>query len=305
MIEKQVSLTAIMSAYLRAYHSLHDEPKIFDDFLAHSIIPEERQALIEQGLVGSLQFTDPKRAALCPDRATALAWVIKAMSGPPNVLSRSRYTEDNLEEAIRQGVEQYVILGAGLDTFAFRRPELVKQLRVYEVDRPATQAFKSQRVKELKWKLPPNLNFVPVDFKQGNLAAALAQAGHDPQAKSFFSWLGVTMYLTRDEVFGTLRTIAGVAAAGSTVIFDYLDTDAFAPEKAAPRVQGGIRLAQHAGEPMKTGFDPSMLAADIKRLGLRIQDNLNPADIEELYFQGRTDGYYACEHVHIVRAIIE
>lgn len=124
--------------------------------------------------MSSLQFTDPKRAALCPDRATALAWVMRAMSGPPNV-----------------------------------------------------------------------------------------------------------------------------------VIFDYLDTDAFAPEKAAPRVQGGIRLAQHAGEPMKTGFDPSMLAADIKRLGLRIQDNLSPADIEELYFQGRTDGYYACEHVHIVRAVIE
>lgn len=113
------------------------------------------------------------------------------------------------------------------------------------------------------------------------------------------------MYLTRDEVFGTLRTIAGAAAAGSTVIFDYLDTDAFAPEKAAPRVQGGIMLAQQAGEPIITGFDPSTLAADIKSLGLSILENLNPADIEELCFQGRTDGYYACEHAHIVQAVIE
>lgn len=304
-MEEKLSLTAIMSAYLRAYHSLHDEPKIFDDFLAHHIIPEERQALIEQGLVSSLKFTDPHRAALCPDQATALAWVIRAMSGPPHVLSRSRYTEEILKKLIRQGVEQYVILGAGLDTFAFRCPELVKQIRVYEVDHPVTQAFKRQRLNELKWELPSNLNYAPVDFKQENLAAALAQAGYDPQAKSFFSWLGVTMYLNREEIFATLHTIADIAPAGSTVIFDCLDTDAFTPEKAAPRVQGGIRLAQQAGEPMKTGFDPSTLAADITPLGLRIQESLSPADIEKRYFQGRTDGYYACEHVHFVRAVIE
>jgi len=294
-----------MSAYLRAYHSRHDNPKIFDDFLAHRIIPEERQALIEQGLANSLKLSDPERAAVCPDQATALAWVLRAMTGPPNILSRSRYTEDSLEEAIRQGVEQYVILGAGLDTFAFRRPDLVKQLRVYELDHPATQTFKRHRLAELKWKITPNLNYVPIDFTQGNLTAALTQSSYAPQAKSFFSWLGVTMYLTRDEVYTTLRAIANIAPAGSTVIFDYLDTDAYDPGKAASRVQGMLKLAQHAGEPMKTGFEPSTLAADIARLGLRIQDNLSPADIEERYFQGRVDGYYACEHVHFARAVIK
>ncbi len=305
MEEKQLSLTAIMSAYLRAYHSLHDNPKIFDDFLAHCVIPEERQALIEQGLVSSLQFSDPGRAAACPDRATALEWVIRTMTGPPNILSRSRYTEDNLIEAISQGVKQYVILGAGLDTFAFRYPDLVNHLRVFEVDHPATQTFKRNRLTELKWALPPNLFYVPFDFTQGDLAAALIKSSYDMQVKSFFSWLGVTMYLSRDEVFATLRAIADIAPAGSTVVFDYLDTDAFDPGKAAPRVRGMLEMARYAGEPMQTGFEPSSLAAEMARLGLRIHDNLSPSDIEKKYFRDRTDGYYACEHVHFALAVID
>ncbi len=132
------------------------------------------------------------------------------------------------------------------------------------------------------------------------------RSSYDPQVPSFFSWLGVTYYLTRGAVFATLRAIADIAPAGSAVIFDYLDTDAFIPEKAAKRVQVMIRDArQIAGEPMITGFDPSSLAAELASTGLRLQEDLSPSDIQGLYFQGRKDGYYACEHLHFAWAVVE
>ncbi|MGI6649008.1 MAG: class I SAM-dependent methyltransferase [Bacillota bacterium] len=305
MEENQISLTAIMSAYIRAFHAMYDTPKIFDDFLAYSFIPQERRTIIEQALVKSLQLKDPERAALCPDQATALAWAIRTMTGPATTLSRSRYTEDNLKKAISKGIRQYVILGAGLDTFTFRYPTLTEQLQVFEVDHPATQTFKRSRLAELGWELPAQLHFVPFDFRKDNLTTALTASGYDPQVKSFFSWLGVTMYLTRAEIFATLRSIASIAPAGSMVILDYLNIEAFIPEKLTPRGREMLLLSQQAGEQMKTGFDPVTLAADLKSLGFHLHENLSPADIQELYFQGRTDGYYASEHLHFAWAVVE
>lgn len=220
MIENQVSLTSIMTAYVRAFHSMNDTPKIFDDPLAYQLIPEERRILIEQGFAKALQFDDSGNAVSNPDKMTALRFLLQTM-GLPNVVSRSRYTEDNLEQAVKQGIKQYVILGAGLDSFAFRRSDLAGELQVFEVDHPATQAYKRHRLAELLWKIPPNLHFVPIDFSKENVAEALKGFSFDSQTKSFFSWLGVTMYLTRDDVFTTLRSIAEVAPRGSIVVFDY------------------------------------------------------------------------------------
>jgi O-methyltransferase involved in polyketide biosynthesis len=143
-----------------------------------------------------------------------------------------------------------------------------------------------------------------VDFTKESLVTALKRSTYDLQTLSFFSWLGVTYYLTCDMVFDTLRSIADIAPAGSTIIFDYLDTDAFVPERAAKRVQRMQEIVRRAGEPMKTGFDPSTLAADLASIGLRLHENLGPSAIEERYFQGRTDGYHAFEHVHFAWAVV-
>ncbi|WP_019124017.1 class I SAM-dependent methyltransferase [Brevibacillus massiliensis] len=291
MKENQVSLTAIMTAYIRAYHAMNDNPKIFDDFLAYQMIPEERRTLIEQGFTNALQSYS--------DQETALRPLLQTM-GLPNVLSRSRYTEETLEQAVKQGVQQYVILGAGMDTFAFRRPELPKQLRVFEVDHPATQTFKRNRLAELGWEIPPNLHFVPVDFSKESLAEALKGSSYDPQAKSLFSWLGVTMYLSREEVFATLRSIADVAPVGSMVLFDY-----FVPIESSPHMQEMREDLQKIGEPIKTSFDPSTLAVDLSDAGFRLHENLSPSDIQNRYFQGRTDNYHASEHVHFALAVVE
>jgi methyltransferase (TIGR00027 family) len=302
--ENKASLTALISAYARAYHAKYDHPKIFDDFLACHMFTEEEFTSMGRNLAAALPFFDPEGAASCPDQETALALVMRAQSTPITV-SRARYTEDCLETAVKQGAQQYVILGAGMDTFAFRRPEMVRQLQVFEVDHPATQAFKRGRLAELGWEHPAQLHFVPADFTKESLAAVLKRSSYDPDTVSFFSWLGVTYYLSRDVVLDTLRSLADIAPAGSAIIFDYLDTDAFVPERAAARVQRMQEVVRRTGEPMKTGFDPSTLAADLAAIGLRLYENVRPAEIEERYFQGRTDGLHAFEHVHFAWAVVE
>lgn len=297
MEEKQVSFTAIMTAYLRAYHANNGNPKIFDDFLAHRLIPEERRGLIEQ----ALQLKDFKSPASCTDQADSLASLLQDM-GMPNVLSRSRYTEDTLEEAVRQGVGQYVILGAGLDTFAFRRPDLLEKLQVFEIDHPLTQAFKIGRIIELGWEQPKNLHFVPMDFLKDSLEAALARSPYKPSVKSLFSWLGVTMYLTPEAVFATLRSIADLALTGSIIVFDYLEKESFIPEKASPQLLNLREGLQQIGEPMRTGFDPTIIAFDLASLGLSLWEDLGPSDIQQRYFQGQTDSSYTCKHAHLIRA---
>lgn len=308
MNENQVSHTALLMAYVRGYHAMHGVPKIFDDYLAYSFLKKEERALFDQQLTPPVQFiesVDPASAASCHDQASRLAWSMRSNPSTSLTISRSRYTENALEEAVKHGVQQNVILGAGMDTFAFRHPDMLEQLRMFELDHPATQAFKRHRLAELGWEPPANLHFIPVDFSKESLSATLTRSHYDLQTLSFFSWLGVTYYLHRDVVFDMLRSIADISPAGSTIIFDYLDTDAFVPEKAALRVQGMLKVARQLGTPMETGFDPSTLAADLANLGLRLQENLSPSDIQERYFQGRTDGYFACEHVHFARAKVE
>ena len=301
MPENQISVTALVTAFSRAYHSEHDSPKIFDDFLAPKLFTPEEYAYLRQSLAKSLDFFDPELAATGPDEAAALARVIQIQNGPVT-LGRSRYTEDCLEAAIKQGVQQYVILGAGLDTFAFRRPDLLKQLAVFEVDHPATQTGKQQRIARLGFEIPRQLHFVPVDFSSDNLETALRQSGYDPQKTSFFSWLGVTLYLTRRAVCDTLQSIARIASPGSSIIFDYLDTDAFIPERTEKSVQLMQEVVRRAGEPVKTGFDPETFGGFLAEFGFNLTENLGPSDIETLYFKGRTDDYHAKAHFHFARA---
>jgi methyltransferase (TIGR00027 family) len=305
MDDNQVSKTAMGTAFMRAYHAAHDRPRIFDDFLAQQLITAEELRIIEERHLAAFQRFDPAGAASCPDRASALAGWMQSNGAPAIVFSRARYTEDILEAGVRQQqVQQYVILGAGMDTFALRRPDLLARLQVFEVDHPGTQAHKRRRLREAGREHPDQLHFIPVDFSRENLAKALEGSAYDPQAPSFFSWLGVTYYLTREAALATLRAVAQVAPPGSTVIFDYLDAEAFVPGRTARRVHIMMKLVERVGEPMLTGFAPASLAADLAPLGLRLEENLSPADIEARFFAGRPDGYHACEQVHLARAAV-
>lgn len=303
--ENKVSQSALASANTRGYHAEFDYPKIFDDFLAYRFLTEDERTSFNEQMIKALRLFNLPGVSAFTDRPTALAWVMQTIAPTPLILGRSRYAEERLEEAVQQGVKQYVNLGAGMDTFAFRRPEMVRQLQVFEVDHPATQAFKRHRLAELGWEIPAQLHFVGVDFTKDTMAAVLTRSTYNPQVPTFFSWLGVTYYLSRNAVFATLRTIAEIAPAGSMIVFDYLDIDAFDPKKATPRVMGMLWSAQRVGEPMKSGFHPSSLATDLAGLGLYLNEDLSPWDIQSKYFTGRTDHYNACEHAHYACAVVK
>jgi methyltransferase (TIGR00027 family) len=309
MADNQAGVTALVTAYARAYHATHESPpaegtpKIFDDFLADQMYTPAEHAEFDRNLAGMVGMVDPELAATNPDPETALAAVMQLLHCPVT-LSRSRFTEDCLDAALQQGVSQYVILGAGLDTFAFRRPDLASRLQIFEVDHPVTQALKRERAALAGWVLPPHLHLVPANFAQESLSEALARSTYNLGQPTFFSWLGVTFYLPREVVFGTLGSLATLAPCGSQIVFDYMDLDSFVPEKTARRTALMHQIAQMVGEPMKAGFDPQVLAAELNQVGFDLVENLTPAEIDQRYFQGRPDRYRAFEHVHFARAAV-
>jgi methyltransferase (TIGR00027 family) len=171
-------------AYSRAYHATHESEKFFDDFLADSLFTPEERTQTNRDWASMIQYVAPDLAATNPDPMSALAWVVQLTNGPVT-LPRSRYTEDSLEKAIQAGVRQYIILGSGLDTFAYRRPDLSDRLQIFELEHPTTQAMQHDRVARAGWKHPSNLHDVPVDFTKENLFRPLDRSSYDSTQLSF------------------------------------------------------------------------------------------------------------------------
>ena len=200
---------------------------------------------------------------------------------------RSRYTEDHLAAAVAEGVSQYVVLGAGLDTFAYRNP--FAMLRVFEVDFPATQEWKRTMLRKAEIALPDALIFVPMDLEHKTLAEGLSEAGFTAELPAFFSWLGVVPYLTLDAFRATLRTIAQLP--GRTALsFDY----ALSPETltavgrtAFDRLAGRVAAA---GEPLQLFFTPETLEEELGRAGFKRVEQQDSDQLNELYFKDRADG---------------
>jgi methyltransferase (TIGR00027 family) len=217
------------------------------------------------------------------------------------LVMRQRYTEDELGKALAQGVAQYVILGAGLDSFAYRRPDLVGVLRVFEVDHPATQRWKRARLQALHLELPSHLTFIPVDFEQHTLADGLRAGGHRPERPAFVSWLGVTMYLTEEAVFETLRSVASFAP-GSEVVFHY-SLPASRSDDEGRRLSAAYQAAAAArGEPWFSLFDPTRLTTRVQALGFSQVWDLGPEEANARYFAGCTDGLRVPPTEHLMKA---
>jgi methyltransferase (TIGR00027 family) len=303
MTQNQAGVTALVTAYARAYHATHDFPKIFDDTLADQLFTPEEHAFFDKNIAGMLKLVAPELAAENPGQEEALALVMQLMNGS-TTLSRSRYTEDCLEEAVLGGIRQYVILGAGMDTFAFRWPEWAKGLEVFEVDHPVTQAMKAERVKRAGWPVPDTLHFLPVDFQTQDLAEELRLSGYSSETPGFYSWLGVTYYLDLEAVQTTLRKIMKVSSPGSVIVFDYMSLDALVPGKASRQEKATREVVSQTGEPFKTFLDPAELSSLLTSLGWKLVENLSPAEIESRYFSGRSDRYHASGHVHFAHAVV-
>jgi methyltransferase (TIGR00027 family) len=270
MKEGQPSATARRVAIRRAAHQLLDKPKVFDDPLALRIIGHESASALQNGSDQS--------------ESTRLAPYLRAF-----MAARSRYAEDELALAVERGVRQYVILGAGLDTFAYRNPYPEGALRVFEVDYPATQAWKRALLEEVGIPLPVDGAFAPVDFEKRTLAEGLRGAGFDPGMGAFFSWLGVTMYLTTEGLLTTFRFIAS-APVGSEVVFDYaISPSLMSPAQRSIFDEMSKRVAAE-GEPWRTFFDPAELMKEMKAIGFGHIEDMGSEEINARYFKDRIDG---------------
>jgi methyltransferase (TIGR00027 family) len=259
----RASKTALSVAIRRAAHQLMEQPRILDDPIA--------VRLLGPGFARDLERASHRVAR---DFRAFMA-------------ARSRYAEDRLAEAVVNGIAQYVVLGAGLDTFAYRNP--FPSLRVFEVDFPATQEGKRAMLAEAGIALPAGLTFVPLDFEHKTLAAGLAEAGFDAGSAAFFGWLGVVPYLTLDAFRSTLAAIAQLPA-GSALSFDY----AIAPETLSPLGRKAFdalagRVAA-AGEPFQLFFTPEQMASELRRAGFHRIEQVNSERLNELYFKDRADG---------------
>jgi methyltransferase (TIGR00027 family) len=205
------------------------------------------------------------------------------------IVARARFIEDLVTEQSGHGVAQYVILGAGLDTFAQRRPEIASQLRVFEVDQPGPQAWKRQRLIELGFGIPEWLRFVPVDFeKDASWWERLAHAGFDASRPAVVASTGVTLYLTKDAIAATLRQIATLAPGSTLAMTFILPLELLDPEERAPQ-QAVQKSARAAGTPFLSSFSPSEMLALARDAGFAQVHHVSAADLIQRYFRGRTD----------------
>ncbi|KVD28351.1 SAM-dependent methyltransferase [Burkholderia ubonensis] len=255
-------------ATLRAAHQLLDDPLILEDRIALKILGGANEAAVRSN---PGHYDDPLSKGL-------------RMS----VVVRSRYAEDEWRKAARHDVSQYVILGAGLDTYAYRENHQAR--RIFEVDLPATQQWKRECLSAADIEIPASLTYVPMDFEHDTLARALSEAGFRKDEPAFFSWLGVSVYLEEEAILETLRFIAS-CAAGSAVVFDYVVT----PSLLAPMEQLGMELVRAkvsgSGEAWKSYFDPTSLADKIRSLGFSEANNVSPESLNDIYLTGRKDGF--------------
>jgi methyltransferase (TIGR00027 family) len=280
MKKNRPSTTAQRVAVHRAAHQLLDDPKVFDDPVAIRIIGKESALSLQD---------DPRQF-----ETTRLSPYLRAF-----MAARSRYAEDELAIGVRNGVSQYVVLGAGLDTFAYRNPHPVQ---VFEVDHPATQGWKRARLEETGITLPDDLTFAPVDFETQTLEEGLRSAGYDPGKCTFFSWLGVTEYLTAEAVKATLRFIAS-APVGSGIVFDYMISPLLLTPAQRSVFDALAQRVASAGEPWQAFFDPESLIRDLQVMGFGHVEDKGPEEINAKYFNNRKDGLRvgSLSHVMIAR----
>jgi methyltransferase (TIGR00027 family) len=280
MAEQQASRTAQGVAFLRAVHQVMDsQPLILVDPVILTLF----------GPAGMQRMHDD------PDKLqTPSARGLRA-----HVVLRSRFAEDRLEAAVQRGVEQYIILGAGYDTFAYRQPEWAHGIQIIEIDQPASQAAKRERLAATGIELPDNVALAEIDFERESLRQGLTRHGISMDVPTFFSWLGVTMYLTEDAVDAVLETVAAFPPS-SEIVFTF-------SQPREPRLPGQppslAELAAAVGEPWLSYFEPAYLESKLRRLGFTAIEFLSAEQAAACYFRDRADALPAPRRASIVSAI--
>jgi methyltransferase (TIGR00027 family) len=273
----QPSHTARGAAAYRAIHQTLDGGSIFSDRFAAKILDDETRAGLDE------IAADP---SLRPMRLF--------------IAARSRFSEDTLATCVARGVRQIVVLGAGLDTFSLRNPHAVLGVRVFEVDYPATQHWKRERLKQAGLAIPASLTFAPVDFERQSLAEGLAAAGFQADRPAFFQWLGVVPYLTREAVAMTLDFIARVPE--SEVVFDYAEPFENYPAERRENVMAVAANAASRGEPWLSLFDPAELSELLRNKGFGPVEDLGLAQLTDRFYGAMKQDIVIGPGAHVVRA---
>ncbi|RAI99015.1 methyltransferase (TIGR00027 family) [Paenibacillus pabuli] len=301
MKQNQSSITSLISAFGRAYHCQYDTPLIFNDYLAKALITPQEFADIRENMIQGIHFFNPDMSHLIKDDPDKiLRWIVQTQLAP-TPLARAAYCERVLLHELALGSTQYVILGAGLDTFALRHMELKNSLRIIEVDAPPTQQFKLSRLASLKQPVPLNLRFVAMDLTNKDSLPTLDEELSGE--KSFLSLLGVSFYWTKEDLSELLRVLFTNLPSGSSIVFDYADEHLFETKGIYNRVDHMVQMAAAGGEPMKSGYAYVEMEALLDEAGLLIYEHLTPEAIHEQFFQNRTDHLMAFETIHFIHAV--
>lgn len=297
MNETNPSTTALAVALIRATHTRTAPAPLINDPWADQLVPAAIVNAIRQSMLPG-DGTDTVDAQADTDA------LLRASPAYANVVLRTRYTEDALAAAIARGVTQYVLIGAGFDSYALRMPAGTEHLRVFEIDHPATQTMKTQRLADCGIAVDERVQFLSADLSQEALGAALARSSFNPGEHTFFSLLGVTMYLSPADNRATMREIAKCAAPGSELVFTYIDQAIFssgsgpAPE-AFTRMQKSVASV---GEPFISGFEPAELAANLHKAGLELEEDLTDPELIQRYDPTGANGLSSAPQSRIARA---
>ncbi len=276
----QNSMTALVSAFARAYHNEQYPVRVFTDPIARQLFSDEEYQQIAAQMTAGIGFFQP---GFSGPPAAALRWVVDQQLSP-SPLGRSAFGEKALEKAVSHGTRQYLILGAGYDTFAYRQPAWAQPLQIFELDHPATAQDKSRRLAAAGIPLPPNVHFLKVDFTQSQWAAVLHQ--HPRYRKdqvSFCSLLGVAYYLSPPTFTAMVASLSTLMPLGSTLVLDYPDENSYTSQ-GGERAQKQALLAAAAQEKMLASYAPDQMAAILASQGFTLSEQLTPAEITSCIF---------------------
>ena len=297
----EASRTALVTSLMRALHSRHDPAPLIDDDWGDRLVPDAVRAALCQRAVANLPQAAQVSAAANP--AMVLNQALRAHAAYADVITRTRYTEDALAAAVERGVTQYVIIGAGFDSFAYRKPGWAAGLKVYEIDHPATQKMKIERLMACGVDASTSVEFISADLSAEALGSALQRSSFQPGKLTFFAWLGVTMYLTQAANLSTLRAIATCAPAGSELVFNYMDQKVLHPDAATTEAFRKLKAdASSAGEALLSGFDPKTLGAQLQGTGLWLLEDLNGIQVTDRFDGSGTNGLLSAPDAHIAHA---
>jgi len=277
---EQKSMTALVSAFSRAYHSENNDVKIFNDSVARLLLSEKEYNQVEKSMAQGIQFFNP---GFIGSDVEALRLIVDNQLSP-SPLGRSAFTEQALKNAVNFGARQYLIFAAGYDSFAYRQPEWASRLQIFELDHPLMSMEKQKRINRIYEKKPDNLTYLSVDLAVTAIDEYLfAHTEFDKSKLSFCSLLGISYYLSKENFTNLIRGISNTVCTGSTIVFDYPDQDTYT-DKAGERTKKQALLAGGAGEAMLASYLYFDMEALLSNCGFLIYEHLVPKKITEQYF---------------------